>query len=184
MKTTKLSLRLDDKKNMHLGDVLRDALAGDETKEFSATLTICNEVLWGRFPLPLCIGFSTPLASLGTLTPNHTLDVVFGGEKNISGLFHAWRKEWSRPVYRKLECRKFTLSSDKQQCALCLQDYKVGEALIELPVCKHVFHAACQTSIQKSRDLCPLCRKEGRLPSMEGLTVRQRIDQAMREAGY
>ncbi|KAK6159886.1 hypothetical protein DH2020_003267 [Rehmannia glutinosa] len=49
-------------------------------------------------------------------------------------------------------------NSSKEECAICLEEYKDGETRAEITACKHRFHAACIKSWLKENDNCPLCR--------------------------
>ncbi|KAJ4963808.1 hypothetical protein NE237_023747 [Protea cynaroides] len=47
-------------------------------------------------------------------------------------------------------------------CAICLEDYSVGEKLRILP-CRHKFHAACVDSwLTTWRTFCPVCKRDAR----------------------
>ncbi|EEF28507.1 zinc finger protein, putative [Ricinus communis] len=49
-----------------------------------------------------------------------------------------------------------------QTCAICLEDYSVGEKLRILP-CRHKFHALCVDSWLTSwRTFCPVCKRDAR----------------------
>lgn len=47
---------------------------------------------------------------------------------------------------------------EDQQCAICLEDFKGGELLTELPHCRHFFHVECIARWFQSSTQCPLCR--------------------------
>ncbi|XP_068664110.1 receptor homology region, transmembrane domain- and RING domain-containing protein 2-like [Aristolochia californica] len=50
-------------------------------------------------------------------------------------------------------------------CAICLEDYSVGEKLRVLP-CHHKFHAACVDSwLMSWRTFCPVCKRDARTSS-------------------
>ncbi|CAA7409089.1 unnamed protein product [Spirodela intermedia] len=44
-------------------------------------------------------------------------------------------------------------------CAVCLQDFKNGESTKRLPVCCHLYHAACIDEWLLRHRSCPLCRR-------------------------
>ena len=44
-------------------------------------------------------------------------------------------------------------------CAVCMEDYKVGDQIRVLP-CQHEFHAACVDVWLKTKRACPLCRAD------------------------
>ncbi|CAA3013266.1 receptor homology region, transmembrane domain-and RING domain-containing 2-like [Olea europaea subsp. europaea] len=49
-----------------------------------------------------------------------------------------------------------------QTCAICLEDYSVGEKLRILP-CRHKFHASCVDAWLTSwRTFCPVCKRDAR----------------------
>mmetsp|Transcript_66624 Transcript_66624/g.131370 ORF Transcript_66624/g.131370 Transcript_66624/m.131370 type:complete len:414 (-) Transcript_66624:207-1448(-) len=53
-------------------------------------------------------------------------------------------------------------SAEEKQCAICLEDFRVGEFLTELP-CLHFFHVSCVTNWFRRSTQCPLCRTVCRL---------------------
>lgn len=53
-------------------------------------------------------------------------------------------------------------SAEERQCAICLEDFSVGEFLTELP-CLHFFHVSCVTNWFRRSTQCPLCRTVCRL---------------------
>ncbi|OMP04689.1 Zinc finger, RING-type [Corchorus olitorius] len=46
-----------------------------------------------------------------------------------------------------------------KECAICLEDYVVGEPCRVFPVCKHMFHLTCIDHWLKNHLTCPVCRK-------------------------
>lgn len=46
-----------------------------------------------------------------------------------------------------------------QNCAVCLNEFKRGEEIRGLKICRHVFHRACLDGwIDHDQKTCPLCR--------------------------
>ncbi|KAL9679530.1 hypothetical protein QQ045_017395 [Rhodiola kirilowii] len=43
-------------------------------------------------------------------------------------------------------------------CCVCLGEFEIGEELIQIPVCKHIFHLDCIHHWLFSHSTCPLCR--------------------------
>ncbi|CAK8534465.1 unnamed protein product [Lathyrus sativus] len=59
--------------------------------------------------------------------------------------------------------RKFSWSklswkaSEQEDCAVCLESFKIGEKLIPLP-CAHKFHSTCLRPWLENNSHCPCCR--------------------------
>ena len=47
--------------------------------------------------------------------------------------------------------------AEKPTCAICHDDYKVGESLRCLPGCEHTYHANCIGHWLRIKAACPLC---------------------------
>ncbi|XP_012827746.1 PREDICTED: putative RING-H2 finger protein ATL21C [Erythranthe guttata] len=43
-------------------------------------------------------------------------------------------------------------------CAICLEEYKYGDALAGITACKHRYHVACIKAWLVNNDTCPICR--------------------------
>ena len=43
-------------------------------------------------------------------------------------------------------------------CAVCLENFKMGEKCRLLPLCRHSFHAECIDSWLLRNPICPICR--------------------------
>lgn len=52
------------------------------------------------------------------------------------------------------------VSSLEMECAVCLENFRVGEECRLLPKCKHCFHAECIDSWLLKAAVCPICRTE------------------------
>lgn len=124
-------------------------------------LSIENEVFHGNFIIPLAVGYSTTLASLGDISKAKlifTTNRVHGANNiNSESLFENWRKIYSVDVCKKRKNRTVTNSSDNMECVMCLDDYKVGEKLHVFD-CKHRIHEHCYPKNKKIP--CPHCREE------------------------
>lgn len=70
-----------------------------------------------------------------------------------------------REVYgsKKSGTRKFSWTkwswkaSEQEDCAVCLESFKVGETLVNLP-CAHRFHERCLKPWLENNSHCPCCR--------------------------
>mmetsp|Transcript_91757 Transcript_91757/g.285487 ORF Transcript_91757/g.285487 Transcript_91757/m.285487 type:complete len:394 (+) Transcript_91757:1-1182(+) len=51
--------------------------------------------------------------------------------------------------------------AEEQMCSICLEAFKPGEFLTELP-CSHFFHVACVARWFRNSQQCPLCRSQCR----------------------
>jgi hypothetical protein len=49
--------------------------------------------------------------------------------------------------------------ADESQCVICMEDYKVGEALRPLSTCYHRYHEACINTWLTVRPTCPSCNR-------------------------
>ncbi|WCJ20947.1 RING/U-box superfamily protein [Euphorbia peplus] len=48
--------------------------------------------------------------------------------------------------------------SSPVDCAVCLDNFKVGDKCRQLPICKHSFHAQCVDEWILKKPICPICR--------------------------
>ncbi|KAG1359458.1 NEP1-interacting protein 1 [Cocos nucifera] len=51
-------------------------------------------------------------------------------------------------------------SGERIGCAVCLQDFRIGEAARSLPHCQHIFHLSCIDIWLIKHGSCPLCRHD------------------------
>ncbi|XP_054807247.1 probable E3 ubiquitin-protein ligase RHY1A [Prosopis cineraria] len=70
---------------------------------------------------------------------------VYGSKKSGgSRMMFNWRKlSWK--------------ASDQEDCAVCLESFKIGETLTHLP-CAHRFHCSCLEPWLQNNNYCPCCR--------------------------
>ncbi|KAA8530253.1 hypothetical protein F0562_004962 [Nyssa sinensis] len=67
----------------------------------------------------------------------------------------------SQDDLEKLPCFDFEArekGSSPVDCAVCLDNFKVGDKCRLLPLCKHSFHAQCVDSWLLKTPICPICR--------------------------
>jgi len=51
------------------------------------------------------------------------------------------------------------LRTKESQCCVCLGEFEIKEELLQIPLCKHVFHVECIHHWLHSNSTCPLCRR-------------------------
>lgn len=68
---------------------------------------------------------------------------VFGLNKSGSKRFNWGKMRWK--------------ASEQEECAVCLDHFKVGESLAHLP-CDHRFHSSCLVPWLENNAHCPCCR--------------------------
>jgi len=73
-----------------------------------------------------------------------------------SDLARLKRRKFSQPV------GKMSKASHLETCSVCYEDYCVGDEIVSLPKCKHVFHWECGTRWLLRSPFCPLCRNNVR----------------------
>ncbi|BAT79882.1 hypothetical protein VIGAN_02282300 [Vigna angularis var. angularis] len=76
-----------------------------------------------------------------SITELHT--EVYGSKKSGARKF-----SWSRWSWK---------ASEQEDCAVCLESFRVGETLIHLP-CAHKFHDRCLKPWLENNSHCPCCR--------------------------
>ncbi|GFY95988.1 hypothetical protein Acr_11g0002940 [Actinidia rufa] len=70
-------------------------------------------------------------------------------------------KSMSRDDVEKLPCFDFEArekGSSPVDCAVCLENFEVGDKCRLLPLCNHSFHAQCVDPWLLKRPVCPICR--------------------------
>ncbi|XP_044477399.1 probable E3 ubiquitin-protein ligase RHA4A [Mangifera indica] len=67
---------------------------------------------------------------------------------------------WDREIKDKLPIILFDegLRKRDSQCCVCLGEFEIIEELLQVPLCKHVFHIECIHHWLHSNTTCPLCR--------------------------
>ncbi|KAI0512108.1 hypothetical protein KFK09_012744 [Dendrobium nobile] len=75
-------------------------------------------------------------------------------------IYHASRiSRGSRMVVYMIPMGRYRESqSFNGECSVCLKTFEVGEAVRQLPTCKHLLHAPCIDMWLRSHSNCPSCR--------------------------
>ncbi|XAR50163.1 hypothetical protein NMG60_11004417 [Bertholletia excelsa] len=68
------------------------------------------------------------------------------------------RTSMSLDEIKKLPYFEFKLGGEGIECAVCLENFKVGDKCRLLPHCSHSFHAHCIDSWLSKAAACPICR--------------------------
>ncbi|XVF58097.1 hypothetical protein PTKIN_Ptkin07bG0035200 [Pterospermum kingtungense] len=71
---------------------------------------------------------------------------------------------------QKLPCYDYKAKdrgSSPVDCAVCLENFKMGEKCRLLPLCSHSFHAECVDSWLLRNPICPICRTSADLIGMD-----------------
>lgn len=56
-------------------------------------------------------------------------------------------------------------------CVICCEGFAVGDVMIQLPQCQHIFHSACLREWLARADTCPICRSNISNPPHLSLTA-------------
>ena len=57
----------------------------------------------------------------------------------------------------KITVTKEMIRNNKEECCICLSEYKIGEMQTILP-CTHKLHYDCGLKCMKEKNECPLCK--------------------------
>lgn len=80
--------------------------------------------------------------------------------KYACGKVHMCIKRVSKSSLRKLPVKKFSKGDKYDICAICLEEYQIGDKLRIMP-CSHAFHRKCiDVWLTKTKHTCPLCKKK------------------------
>ncbi|GKV07674.1 hypothetical protein SLEP1_g19420 [Rubroshorea leprosula] len=90
-----------------------------------------------------------------------TLERRFGAAAAAEMRGNRRRRSMSQDDLEKLPSFDY-IAGDKGSspvdCAVCLDNFKIGEKCRLLPLCKHSFHAQCVDSWLLRNPICPICR--------------------------
>ena len=59
----------------------------------------------------------------------------------------------------EIEIDEKLIDNAEKQCAICLENYSIGNKIIYLPCC-HYFHSSCIRNWIKIKNICPYCKRE------------------------
>lgn len=166
--------------DINIGHIIEENKAKIKGKRIM--LRICNSVIWGTFIIPTAIGFSTPIKTLGNLTDNDSIIIDDHGEDDALDKYQEWRKIYNTTNSCRYEPTILKYTRDNNECGICLEEYKLGEDLIQLK-CAHKFHMDCYKEMDV-RAPCPYCRKEAILPDISNMNTKEKILQIMKENGF
>ncbi|XVF16447.1 hypothetical protein REPUB_Repub10bG0031500 [Reevesia pubescens] len=85
------------------------------------------------------------------------------GNPGIFDRNNSRNRTMSQDDLQKLPCYDYIAkdkgsSSSPVDCAVCLENFKMGEKCRLLPLCMHSFHAECVDSWLLRNPICPICR--------------------------
>jgi len=84
--------------------------------------------------------------------------VLRPGRHLADGTFVALRTGLTSQQIREIRAFSATQGDEEKECSICLDSYRVGVRLKELPRCQHIFHADCIDTWLTQKNTCPLCR--------------------------
>nr|KYP52461.1 putative RING-H2 finger protein ATL5G [Cajanus cajan] len=77
---------------------------------------------------------------------------------------------------KNLPCFDYEEGESLVDCAVCLENFKVGDVCRLLPNCSHSFHVHCIDSWILQTPFCPICRTWVHSPGMEQSSVSQNVE--------
>jgi len=80
------------------------------------------------------------------------------GRHLADGTFVALQTGLTSQQIREIRAFSATQGDEEKECSICLDSYRVGVNLKELPRCQHIFHADCIDTWLTQKNTCPLCR--------------------------
>ena len=54
----------------------------------------------------------------------------------------------------------FSIRTATNECIICVESLGVGQTVLQLPNCSHIFHETCAMTWLKTHNSCPYCRRE------------------------
>jgi len=59
-----------------------------------------------------------------------------------------------------MTCNLCIEKSQSKDCVVCCEKFAIGDTVMQLPDCGHVFHSSCALAWLKGHNTCPYCRRE------------------------
>ena len=99
-----------------------------------------------------------PMRLLRNSTRNHNINI---NEFIRRILHHSNENPTAQHIINELPQNKIDdikkLDKDKQNCVICMEDFKNGDVTTNLP-CLHMFHSNCIQCWLKTQNTCPICK--------------------------
>jgi len=73
------------------------------------------------------------------------------------------------------------IQAQAKDCVICADSFHVGQTLVRLPACGHIFHETCALQWLEGHNTCPYCRRE--LPTDDADYERERLREQRTHAG-
>ena len=121
------------------------------TKVFVMAIILSVTLLFGGILVSVLIHVCIVGRSFRRGFPNGNID-----ERGSTG-----STSMSRDDLEKLPCFDYIAKDERSSpvdCAVCLENFKMGDKCRLLPICKHSFHAQCVDAWLLKTPICPLCR--------------------------
>eukprot|EP01017_Pseudomicrothorax_dubius_P044216 TRINITY_DN7453_c0_g1_i2.p1 TRINITY_DN7453_c0_g1~~TRINITY_DN7453_c0_g1_i2.p1 ORF type:complete len:175 (-),score=12.08 TRINITY_DN7453_c0_g1_i2:311-835(-) len=97
---------------------------------------------------------ASPNHSAEQMSPSNSVD---SRESTNSGFFIEEKKSIPLPKEYRKQLKAMKIGKSKKECTICMNNFKEGEVIRQLP-CKHIFHHCCVKPWFQKKSTCPNCR--------------------------
>jgi hypothetical protein len=97
--------------------------------------------------------------STSTTTATTTIDSSSPSNSQEQQNTQQQNKQQQDPDTAATSCR-LDICGESKECVVCRDEFTVGQTVIQLPACNHVFHEPCATMWLSRHNTCPYCRRE------------------------
>ncbi len=87
---------------------------------------------------------------------NLKIPIVMIPKSDGKRLYSLLRQSSSSLITVSIQCQRKT----DFDCIICCEPYGIGQTVIQLPICSHMFHESCALKWLRQHNNCPHCRKE------------------------